>query len=635
MSSTEARRTSHIRDLTVPALTLISLACGGVAWLLSSPVDANWILMSGLVLTGTPVVWNTVRHALRGHFATDIVATLAIIGAVLIAQPIAGLVVVLMQTGGEALERYAAGRASAALRQLEEAAPRVAHRVMADGSVHEKRVDDIVVGDVLLVRPGDVVPCDCEVTSGQSHLDTARITGEPVPWRAAPGSRIPSGVQNLEGALTVRALALAAQSQYAQIVALVRSAQGSKAPLQRVADRYAVWFTPLTLAICTVTWILTRNADHVLAILTVATPCPLILATPVAIIGGISQAARRHVIIRDGAALEALASVDAIVLDKTGTLTTGLPAVMGIVSLGAHTETELITLAASLEQATSHVVGQAIVDAAEARGLDLDTPEEVTETPGEGLTGRVRRHRVTIGGWKFVEMRHGITARPPTDGPHTGRLVAWLVVDDVLAGYIALDERVRSEIRPVLAELQSLGVNRVALLSGDDEAHTRTIAAEAGITESSGALFPADKARYIGQMQRAGLRVLMVGDGTNDAPALTVADVGISMASGGGGIAAEAADGVVLSGSLQAVADSVRIGQRTLTIARQSIRVGLGLSVVAMGFAAAGMIAPVAGALLQEAIDIAVILNALRAATSARPVPALPVPTPALSVMLR
>lgn len=603
--------------LLAPAGALGALAIGGAIRLVVGDDAAHDVMMFGVALAGIPVVWRTTRAAFRGHFATDIVASLAIVGAVVTGQPFAGLIVVLMQTGGEALERYAAGRASAALRQLEADAPRVARRVDVDGGIRDVRVDEVRVGDILVIRPGDVVPCDAIVSDGHSHLDTARITGEPIPRRAEAGSRITSGMVNLEGALTVRALAAASESQYARIVALVRSAQESKAPLQRLADRYAVWFTPATLVVCAVTWWLTRDASRVLAILTVATPCPLILATPVAIIGGINQAARRHVIIRDGAALEALASVDAVVFDKTGTVTTGEPAVVGVHSLAAHNEAMLLRLAGSLEQFTSHVVGRAIAARATAQGIALTLPSHVSEAPGEGMVGTVDHHRVVIGGTSFVEHHLG---NPIVEGgaSRDGRLRAWIAVDGVVAGYFALDDAPRPSVRPAIEALRALGIWRSVMLSGDDDAHTRAVAREIGIDESSGRLLPGDKARYVAGMQHAGSRVLMVGDGINDAPVLAAANVGVAVAAHGGGIAAEAADAVLLSDDLGAVADAVRIGQRSLGIARQSIRVGLGLSAAAMVLAAGGIVAPFAGALIQEAIDIAVIVNALRTAVPPR-----------------
>jgi heavy metal translocating P-type ATPase len=606
------------RRLTETALALLALALGGVARLVSGDQLSQAILMTGLAVSGAPVVWRTVRDAARGHFATDIVATLAIVGALLVGHPFAGLIVVLMQTGGEALERYAAGRASAALRQLEADAPRVARRLGADGAVTDIRVDQIAVGDRLVIRPGDLVPCDCEVLSGRSHIDTVRITGEPIPRSAAPGSRLASGVQNIEGALTVRALAPAAESQYERIVALVRSAQASKAPLQRLADRYAVWFTPATLGVCAVTWLVSHDASRVLAVLTIATPCPLLLATPVAIIGGINQAARRHVIVRDGAALEALSAVSAVVVDKTGTVTTGVPEVEQVVPTKGGTDAELLRLAGSLEQFTSHVVGRAIARAAAGKSVPLSVPTEVREAPGEGMTGVVDGHQVAIGGRAFVERVLGAPLEALA-GPATGRLIAWAAVDGHLAGHFVLDDRPREGMPAMLAELREMGVARAVMLSGDDPAHTRSVAAMIGIAEVEGGLLPADKAQYVAEMQRAGERVLMIGDGTNDAPVLAAADVGLALGGHGGGIAAEAADAVLLTDDMLSVPTAMRIARRSMRIARQSIRVGLGLSIAGMGLASVGWIGPAAGALIQEAIDIAVILNALRSAAPVRP----------------
>jgi heavy metal translocating P-type ATPase len=602
----------------VPGTAVATLALGGAMRLAGLDDIAHLVLLLGLIACGSPIVWRTARHAFRRHFATDIVASLAIIGAIVTGQPYAGLIVVLMQSGGEALERFAAGRASAALAQLEAEAPHEAWRRAPDGSVVKIRADDIGVDDTLMIRPGDVIPCDCLVIEGISHVDTARITGEPLPRRAIAGARLVSGMHNLEGALTVRALARAAESQYAQIVALVRSAQESKAPLQRIADRYAVWFTPVTLAVCAVTWFTTHDALRVLAILTVATPCPLILATPVAIVGGISRAAKRQVILRDGAALEGLADIDTIAVDKTGTMTTGTPEVLDIHPQSGFTADEALRLAASLEQVSAHVVARALVEEARWRGIDLGTPSGVAESAGEGISGLVGDRRVAVGGREFS---HRVAREPGPaldPGGAGGRLVAWIVIDGRHAAQVTFDDRARKSVGDMMSELKALGITRAVMLSGDDDVYTRAVAAKLGITEVRGGLLPAQKARYVEEMRRSGHRVLMVGDGTNDAPVLATADVGIALASARGGISAEAADAVSLSGDLTAVTDTVRIAKRSLAIARQSIRVGLGLSVVGMGFAAAGFIGPVAGALIQEGIDLAVILNALRAAGAPR-----------------
>jgi P-type E1-E2 ATPase len=310
----------RLRAYTRPGITLLFILAGFLLWLRPATAATGALVwLVGLALTGAPVVWRTVRGILAGKWAADVVATLAILTALALRQPLAGLIVVLMQTGGEALERYAAGRASAAVRDLEAAAPRTAHRYR-DGELNDIPVDDIRVRDELLVRPGELIPCDGTALKGRSRIDTSRITGEPLPVDAEPGTELLSGSLNGEGAIRMRATAVARESQYALIVELVRTAQARKAPLQRLADRYAVWFTPLTLVACLVAFAWSGEAERILAILVVATPCPLILATPVAIIGGVSRCAQQRVIVRSGGALEQLSRVTVGVFDKTGNL---------------------------------------------------------------------------------------------------------------------------------------------------------------------------------------------------------------------------------------------------------------------------------------------------------------------------
>ena len=554
-----------------------------------------------------------------GHFAADLVAMLAIVAALLLRQPLAGLIVVLMQTGGEALERYAEGRASRAVRELEEAAPRLAHRVGAAG-IEDVSADTVAIGDELLVRPGELLPCDAVVLRGRSHVDAARLTGEPVPVSAGPGVRLLSGSFNLEGPLTVQATARAAESQYARIVDLVRTAQESKAPLQRLADRYAVWFTPITLAVCALVYLVTGDPVRVLAVLVVATPCPLILATPVAVVGGINRAARRGIIFRHGSALEQLAGVSVAVFDKTGTLTIGRPKVARVLVVPPFSPEEVLRLAGAVEHGSGHLLARALVDEAVGRGVDLPDGSGIVEAPGQGVTGTVEERRVTVGGWSFVARRHpaaecGLRAslgNSPAEG-----LRAYVAIDGQAAGIIEYADRLRPDLQPFFARLHRQGIRRTFLLSGDDQPNADAVARALGIDEAHGELLPEQKVAFVARLMKEGERVLMVGDGTNDAPALTSATVGIALASGGGGITAEAADAVILADDPTRVAEAVAVSRRTLRLARQSIWTGLGLSGVAMGFAAAGMIAPTAGALLQEAIDVAVILNALRASSGA------------------
>jgi len=541
---------------------------------------------------------------------------LAIITSFLLQEPLAGLIVVLMQTGGEALERYAQGRASQAVRELEALAPRVAHRLV-EGRIEDVPAELLQVGDRLLLRPGELLASDAVVIEGRSHVDASRITGEPLPVSAEPGVRLLSGSLNLESPLTVRATAPAGESQYARIVDLVRTAQQSKAPLQRLADRYAVWFTPITLLVCAGTYFLSRDPTRVLAVLVVATPCPLILAAPVAVVGGINRAARHGIVFRHGTALEQLGRVTVAVFDKTGTLTIGQPRVSHVLALPPFDEAELLRLAASVEHGSGHLLARTVVEEAVARRLEVPPARNVTESPGQGVTGEVEGHTVSVGGWSFIVRRHPAAEAALTEllaiNPEPA-LRAYVAIEGQGAGMIEYADRIRSELAGFFPQLRRLGLRRVLLLSGDDQANASSVASALGIGEAHGNLLPEEKVSYVEALMEEGEPVLMVGDGTNDAPALSVATVGIALASTGGGISAEAADAVILADDPTRIGEAIEISRRTLRIARQSIWVGLGLSGAAMVAASLGRIPPIAGAVLQEAIDVAVILNALRAA---------------------
>jgi heavy metal translocating P-type ATPase len=570
---------------------------------------------AGLAITGAPVVWRTLRGVAAGRFAADLVAMLAILAALLLGEPLAGLIVVLMQTGGEALERFAEGRASEAVRELEAAAPRIAHRIGERGP-EDVPVDTVAVGDELLVRPGELIPCDAEVTDGTSSVDTSRLTGEPIPVAARPGVKFLSGSLNQDRPLRVRATSRAGESQYARIVELVRTAQASKSPLQRLADRYAVWFTPLTLAVCGAAYALSGDAVRALAVLVVATPCPLILATPVAIIGGINRAARYGIIFRHGTALEQLGQVTVGLFDKTGTLTVGRPRVARVLPTPRFTADELLGLAASVEQGSGHLLGRTVVEAAAARGLGQAEAREIVEAPGQGVSGTVGAREVAVGGRTFLASRYpGIDTelRELRGADDRAELRAFVAVDGHAAGIIEYADQVRSDLKGLVPRLRKLGLRRVVLLSGDDQANTDAVARAMGIEEAHGELLPEDKVAHVRRLVKAGEKVLMVGDGTNDAPALSSATVGIALASGGGGITAEAADAVLLADDPSRVETAIAISRRTLRLARQSIWAGLGLSALGMAAASLGWLPPVAGAVAQEAIDVAVILNALRA----------------------
>ncbi len=596
--------------LLLPVIALSALLGGFAAgpWR-----DAIWL--ASLVLLGGRTVLATARGMARGDFAADIVASLAIVGAIAFDEPLAGLIVVLMQTGGEALEHWAEGRATAAVRALEDSAPRIAHRLL-DGGSEDIPVDAIQVGDRCLVRPGEMVPCDGIVVEGEGELDLARITGEPVPELVGPGSSVRSGAVALARPVVIQATALASASLYARIVELVREAQAAKAPLQRLADRAAVWFTPFTILACIGTWLVSRDPTRVLAVLVVATPCPLILAAPVAIIGGINRAARERIVVRTGGALERLANVSAIALDKTGTLTVGHPELRDVLPVGTMDAAALLTIAASLEQRSGHPLAVSVVRAARAAHLTLRDPGDVVESAGRGVEGTVDGRRVAIGSAHWVQEVDPAAAAAHAALPaaHATETVAVVAIDGVFAGTLVFADALRPGLDAFLRALPALGVTRTVLLSGDRDARVQEVARDLGIAEAHGDLLPDDKVREIRALAAAGERVLMVGDGINDAPALSAAHVGIALAAHGGGIAAESADGVLLADDLALVPRAIRIARRAMRIARQSIYAGIGLSVVAMGFAAAGLLPPVAGALVQEAIDVVVILNAIRAA---------------------
>lgn len=598
----------------IPFVVILFFVVGGIAWLPSRDAhlrDTIWYI--GLIVTGVPVAWKTLRGLFRGEFAADVVAMLAIFGAIALQQPLAGLVVVLMQTGGEALENYAVARASGAVEALEADAPRHAHRQTGQ-TVTDINAVDIVPNDILLVRPGELVPCDGEVVSGSSHVDTSSLTGEPVPIKAMAGTLLLSGSVNQEGALTIRAIRTSQESQYARIVELVRSAQASKSPLQRTADKVAVWFTPLTLFVCLVAWLVSHDWTRVLAVLVVATPCPLLLAAPVAIIGGINRAARRAIIVRSGGALEALARVQMAIFDKTGTLTVGRPHVQEVVVHNGESAGTLLALASAVELGSGHLLARVIVAEADGRGLQTQLATNVVESPGQGVSGDVDGVHVSVGSAGFIRHEQPqLTAEIGRLEAASSGLSAYVATGNGEVGRIDFADELRTELPKMFRALNALGIHSIQLLSGDREENVATIAKQIGISEFAGDLSAEDKLNRVAALEASGVRVLMVGDGTNDAPALSAATVGVALAGHGGGVVAEAADVVLLIDDPSRVAEAIQIGRRSMRIARQSIGVGIGLSITGMLLAAAGYLTPVVGALAQEAIDVAVILNALRA----------------------
>lgn len=605
----------------IPIAATLAILLGGAAMLLpGGAVPAHRIWMVGLVLCGVPVIYTTVRSLLHGKFAADVIASLTVLAAVALGHPVVGLVIVVMQTGGEALERMAEGRATNALRALQESAPRRAHRIIGE-TMTDVDTAALQKGDTVLVRPGEVVPCDGTVLAGRSHVDTATLTGEPLPRKVVDGDHVMSGSINQESPLTICATAAAEESQFAKIVALVREAQASKAPLQRIADRVAVWFTPATILVCVIAYLSSGDSERVLAVLAIATPCPLILATPVAILGGMNTSARRQILVRTGGALEALAGTTAVVFDKTGTITIGQPRVSRVIAVNSISESDVLRLASSVEQGSGHLLARTVVLAATERGLNLTPAVGIVEAPGRGVEGDVNGSHVAIGARSFISERFPETKQLVADLDSTdpSGLRAYVAVNGKLAGIVDYGDRIRDGVRSLIESLRHAGVERVILLSGDRAANVAETARKVGIEESHGDMLPEDKVEVVRRLVAAGESVVMMGDGTNDAPALGAATVGVALASHGRGVATEAADLILLADEPARLMDAIQISRRTMRIARQSIWFGLGVSGIGMLFAARGSIAPIAGAAIQEAVDLAVILNALRASRRFNP----------------
>ncbi|WP_018389591.1 heavy metal translocating P-type ATPase [Ancylobacter sp. FA202] len=559
----------------------------------------------------------------RGEFGLDLIAALAMGAALLFGENLAGAIVALMFTGGEALEAFAQRRAAREMSGLLARVPRTAARY-ENGRLADVPLDALRPGDRLLVRRGEVVPVDGTLDSALAALDQSALTGEPLPVRRARGEAVMSGTTNAGDAFDLIASHAAADSTYAGIVRLVATAQQSKAPMVRLADRYALGFLALTLVIAGAAWAFSGDPVRLLAVLVIATPCPLILAVPVAIISGISRCARRGVLVKEGGALERLAAVRTVLIDKTGTLTGGRPRLVAIKARAGLAPDEVLRLAASLDQASAHVVAGALVEAAADRGLALASPSAIKEEPGAGLSGRVEGHEVAVGGWGFVAARlaasaidSDIAAERALWAERPSTVVVAVAVDGTLAGALLLADAVREEAQAVLGALRAMGVTRLILATGDETARAEAIAAGLGFDAVLSNMTPQDKAAAVVREHSNG-PVMMIGDGVNDAPALAAADIGVAMGGGGSVASSEAASIVILVDRLDRLIDAMSIARRSRAIAVQSVVAGIGLSTLGMIAAAFGLLAPVQGALLQELIDVAVILNALRALRAPR-----------------
>ncbi|MBU6384077.1 MAG: heavy metal translocating P-type ATPase [Verrucomicrobia bacterium] len=604
---------NFLKNDPLPLLALTGLIVGLIFYLpLHRPEVGHWIWLATLVVGGVPIVYQTLKGMLRGRFASDIVAMLAILTALIMDEAFAGAVVVLMQSGGEALESYGLRRASYSLEALLKRAPRFAFRKQ-EGTLHQIDVKEVRVGDILMVRPGDLIPVDGTILSGSAEIDEAALTGEPLPRSKTSNDAVFSGMIDVNGVFEMRADKTSEQSQYQKIVELVRKAQLEKAPIQRLADRYAIFFTPLALAISVLGYLITHDATTVLAVLVVATPCPLILATPLAILCGINQSAKSGIIVKGGAPMEQVGNTKIAVFDKTGTITYGTPFVEEIVPLNHESADDLLYQTACIEQLSSHSIAKAVVEKA---GKKLRVPQGFQESPGRGVEADLDGAHFTIGSYAFLEEKLGAKCYVNCEEAiqryfAQEKLLVFIAKNALCVGIFVISDRIRPGIPTLIEKLHTLGVKEVVMLTGDSQKNAALIAKEAGIQNFKAELLPEQKVDIVAKLKERA-NVTMIGDGINDAPALATATTGIAMGALGSAISAESADIVLLVDDVTKVGEAIAISQRTIHIAKESIFIGMGLSLLLMIIASFGLIVPPVGAMLQEVIDFAVILNALR-----------------------
>ncbi len=604
---------SHIQDrlnIVLVSIALSGLAGGLALWAAGQPDWADIVWIAGVVPVLAALAVEIIRSLSRGDVGLDIVAALSMTAALVFGETLAAAVVALMYSGGTFLESAAERRARREMSDLLSRVPRSATR-HENGALVEVDLDDIAPGDLLLIRQGDIAPVDGTVEGDGAVLNQSALTGEAMPARLPGGGEVMSGSTNTGDAFDLRATHRAADSTYAGIVRLVEAAQKSKAPMVRLADRYSLVFLVVTVVIATAAWWFSGDPIRAVAVLVVATPCPLILAVPVALVAGMSRAAYYGVLIKGAGPLEAMARIRSVILDKTGTLTDGRPRIVAIEVQSDLSEDEILFFAAALDQASKHPIAQAIVTAAQERGINLPVPESPVEVPGAGITGMVGGLRVAVGGADFVirQVAAGHSDHPATTEAEVTVAVA---VDDRLVGHLVMADMLRSGTGGFLAGLRRIGIARILLATGDRQAVADGVTAGLDLDEVHARMTPDQKVQLVLSERDRG-PVMMVGDGVNDAPALAAADVGVAMGARGTAASAEAADVVLLVDRLDRLLPGLEVARGARRIALESVFVGIGLSILGMIAAALGYLSPVQGALLQEIIDVAVILNALRA----------------------
>ncbi|HVO98107.1 MAG TPA: heavy metal translocating P-type ATPase [Bryobacteraceae bacterium] len=575
-----------------------------------APARAALPLILVLIVGGGPLLFELCKRVTQGEFGSDFLAGLSIAASAALGEYLAGSIVVLMLSGGTALEHYATRRASAVLGALAKRLPINAHQLTASG-MEDIELDQVRIADRLMVFPHEICPVDGTVIEGRSTMDESYLTGEPFLIAKVPGTEVLSGAVNGESALTISVTRLPVDSRYAKIMRVMQEAEAHRPKIRRIADRLGAWYTVLGVLMAILGWAIGHDPKRFLAVLVIATPCPLLLAIPVAIIGAISVAASRAIIIKDPAMLERIGSCRTVIFDKTGTLTYGKPSLTEILCAPHVSREHALAMAASLEQYSKHPLAGSVLEAARRENVELVQPSEISEKPGHGLGGMIGASFVQITGRKAMLAQHGSDASQLP--PIAAGMECFLFLDGRYAATFRFRDTPRSESKSFIRHLAPHHqVNKVMLVSGDREAEVKHLAEEVGISEVLFGKSPEEKVEIVREESRKG-PTLFLGDGINDAPAMQAATVGVAFGQSSD-ITAEAADAVVLETSLGKVDELIHIGRRMRAIGLQSAVGGMALSMIGMTMAAAGYLPPVAGAIAQEVIDAAAVLNALRVA---------------------
>jgi heavy metal translocating P-type ATPase len=598
-----------LRDYKQFGFVLVAFLIGVILDLAGYDTASKWVLGVTAAVNVIPLLYGMLEDLRSGKYGIDILAATAIITSVVLKEYYAAMIIVFMLTGGEALEDYAENRAKYELTALLSRAPKKAHVLRGRKEVYIK-ISDVSVGDKLIVRPGEVIPVDGIILEGQTSIDESSLTGESLPQDKNPGDTLLSGAVNIDGVLTIRATETAEHSQYQQIIKLVKSAASTESPFVRLTDRYSIPFTIVSFSIAGFVWFISGDPMRFLQVIVVATPCPLLLAAPIALISGMSRAAKHGIIVKTGSSLERLAEVRTIAFDKTGTLTLGKPKLDTVTAYNAYSKDDVLSLAASLEQASNHVLAQAIVEAAQKKSLKLPKAKNLQEFPGRGLNATANGKQIAVGKLDFLQ-EGGMTVPASFDTKKITSTATYVSVGDKLAGVITFIDQVRPESAGMLARLKKLGIRHTMMITGDNKSAAAAIAKKLHIENVISEALPGDKIRAIELAEHK--PIAFVGDGVNDAPVLTASDVGIALGARGSTAASESADVVIMLDDINQVAKSVEIAKKTFSIARQAIVIGIGMSIVLQLIFATGRFSPSLGAALQEIVDVAVIFIALRA----------------------